>query len=679
MFAPTATIGVVLGVVWLFHAHATGHGESDFTLFLMALLGLAVMVAGQLLLQLFRLRDHVDITPLMPGLVLLAGSILYPYLMSEPGRYLDPTHWNNPLAHTQDLAHLITAWHWMAALALANICMVVALRIARWPVPVMQAQPEQQPEPAQHAVQWGTQHVQAAPEPEVSREFVAVRARYTFAHILGYEEFKRSLANAAKAWRDEGKNGILLHGAPGGGKTLMAEGLAGELRLPIIAVNIGDMASKWINETTQKVKLLFDRAAQQAPCVLFIDEVDALLRDRENRTGFGYEEHDRIVATFLAASVALRSQNVLLVAATNLIKRLDSAAIREGRFDFKLEVPLPDAVARRELINLELRRYGCGVDDATLQSLVQHWAGFNVPRIREVTERACKLGRAQVANADKKQNNAPVALCYDTFYRALRDVQGHRGGAPEGAKRLQSMHMDTTQRAQLQRLAMQFLQVDEIERRGGSLPKGIVFYGPPGTGKTATAMALAAECGWTFIVRNGRDLTSENAIDALRKEASDLRPAIVFIDEADDILGERSYSINKSATNELLTLIDGAGGMLVDVVWIAATNSIASMDSAALRGGRFEQKLRFDAPGPEPLRAMLREWVRAQPAFVGDDVDGWVDMAAEVLQGQTISNVQAVLKLAVNHAVMAAMENPASQPRVTREYLLAAHNEIVLQ
>lgn len=681
LFTPTAMLGVVLGMVWLHRANPNSFGVSDFTLYLVALLGLGAAVALQLLLQLIHLRDHVDVTPLMPGVVLLAGSILYPYLMSKPGRYLNPTDWSNPLVRTQDLAHLITAWHWMAALALANICMVLALRIARWPVPVTQpqAQPEQPTAQAQHVAQPVAQQVQATPNPETLREFVAVRARYTFKSILGYAEFKRSLADAGNAWRDEKKNGILLHGAPGGGKTLMAEALAGELGLPIIAVNVGDMASKWINETTQRLKLLFDRARQQAPCVLFIDEIDALLRDRESMKGIGYEEHERIVATFLAAAVALRSQSVLLVAATNLIKRLDPAAIREGRFDFKLEVPLPDAVARHELINEGLRCYGSSIDDDTLQRLVRRWAGFNVPRIREVTERACKLGRTQVIGSGGKQNNASVALSYDTFYRALRDVQGRRGGAPEGAKRLQSMHMDATQRIQIQRLATQLMKVDEIERRGGTLPKGIVFYGPPGTGKTATAMALAAECGWTFIVRNGRDLTSENAIDALRKEASELRPAIVFIDEADDILGERSYSSNKSATNELLTLIDGAAGMLVDVVWIAATNSIESMDSAALRGGRFEQKLLFGAPSPEPLRAMLREWAQSRHAFVGDDADAWVEMAAEVLQGQTISNVQAVLKLAVNHAITAAMENHTSQQCVTREYLIAAHNEIVLK
>ncbi|MCE4105067.1 ATP-binding protein, partial [Klebsiella pneumoniae] len=125
----------------------------------------------------------------------------------------------------------------------------------------------------------------------------------------------------------------------------------------------------------------------------------------------------------------------------------------------------------------------------------------------------------------------------------------------------------------LENLAAQMRDLDRFEELGGTLPKGVLFSGPPGTGKTAAASALAKACQWPLLVYSGKQLMSEDAVQKLRDKASNMRPAIVFIDEADDILADRSMSATKEATNALLQLIDGAGGMLQDVVWIAATNN----------------------------------------------------------------------------------------------------------
>ena len=493
-------------------------------------------------------------------------------------------------------------------------------------------------------------------------------AKFDFGRLYGFSDLKGELRDAAKAWKDQGKNGILLFGEPGTGKSAMAEALAGELGLPIIVTTFGSMTSKWVGESTERMMQVFGDALAQQPCVLFIDEIDALIGDREtgSRAG-GPEEYQRIVGAFLERAVALRDTGVLLIGATNYVDRLDPAAIREGRFDFKLEVPLPDAAARESLIRVRLLEKRCTSDAQTIKRLVQRWAGFNVPRILNATESACVIaqeaGRAQ-------------SMQFSDFLAGLRKVQGRKAGPPEGAKDLNALHMDPEMAERLGLLATQFRRIDEIEELGGSIPKGLVFYGPPGTGKTATAMAMAKACGWTFLERTGRSLLEPGAIAALRRQASDLRPAIVFIDEADDILGVRAFSGHKALTNELLTLIDGAGGALQDVVWIAATNDMDSMDSAALRGGRFEQKIGFKPPGEEAMLHLVLDWAQTHRDAIDGDPIRWAAQVAAGMHGLAPADAHAILRVANNLALGQHLMHGVSR-HVDAQHIAVAMNEIV--
>src|SRR6185312_5036420 len=140
---------------------------------------------------------------------------------------------------------------------------------------------------------------------------------------------------------------------------------------------------------TENLVALFDAAVSQAPCALFVDEVEAVLEDRSQRAS-QTEESGRLIATFLARATALQGSQVLLMVATNYIDRLDPAAVREGRLDFKIEVPLPDDAARRGLIEARLAKAACSTDSATLARLSRRWAGFNVPRIIAVIDTACE-------------------------------------------------------------------------------------------------------------------------------------------------------------------------------------------------------------------------------------------------------------------------------------------------
>jgi transitional endoplasmic reticulum ATPase len=176
------------------------------------------------------------------------------------------------------------------------------------------------------------------------------QARYRFADVVGMAETKRRLLAAGEeiVRGSNRRNGILLFGEPGNGKTLFAEALAGELGASFMSITYGDLASKWINETPQKIDAMFRAARQIGVCVLFLDELDSLSKPRDD--GSSHSMDRDMVNIMLTNISALHGTRVILIAATNFIDRLDGAAIREGRFDFKIEVPAPDLEAREAIL-----------------------------------------------------------------------------------------------------------------------------------------------------------------------------------------------------------------------------------------------------------------------------------------------------------------------------------------
>jgi transitional endoplasmic reticulum ATPase len=178
----------------------------------------------------------------------------------------------------------------------------------------------------------------------------------------------------------------------------------------------------------------------------------------------------------------------------------------------------------------------------------------------------------------------------------------------------------------------------------------VLFYGPPGTGKTAACKALAREVDWAFLIATGTDLARDpKELDKLFAQAKELRPCIVFVDEADELLRARESSNSTEATNKLLTLMDGVRDRVRDVVWIAATNHPEQIDPALLRGGRFTEKLEFVRPDVNQLVSHLVRWLQARGIALASDVSA--QEVAQVLGGESIANLEAVLQYAVNRAI----------------------------
>lgn len=497
-----------------------------------------------------------------------------------------------------------------------------------------------------------------------TRDTEALPAKLTFDDLAGQEELKTKLWDAAQSWNNDGKkdgkNGIFLYGVPGTGKTAFAEALAGEVGLKIMKVNVGSMASRYINQTTEQLQDIIDSALRQAPCVLFLDEVEAIFPDR-SRIERGDSEESKVVGSFLSSIEKLRAGKVLIVAATNYKDRVDAAVIREGRFDFHVEVTVPDFEARKGLVVNTLTKAGKTVEPAVLNRLARRWAGFNVPRIQEASRRAAGFA-------------ATNTVGMVDFMRGLRDVQGNKAGISETALGLSDLYFDDELKVRLETLATTFAKSDEIEARGGAIPKGVAFYGPPGTGKSTMAQALAKASGWAFIATSGKEILSDSKkLQEIRRKASDLRPAIVFIDEADDILGDRQMSGVKLHTNELLATIDGAGEPLHDVVWIIATNHVDSLDDAVIR--RFPTKIELPVPGLAALTRMVRDWATKHADKIHGEVEEWSAQVALALEGLAPSVVKNILEAALNTeaATSVLRGDPMS---ITLEEVLEARREM---
>ena len=525
---------------------------------------------------------------------------------------------------------------------------------------------------------------------EFEDRFPAKSPTVTFADVVGMVDFKKRLLAAGnevaaeiivepapstglfkgKKKKDaerhapikKARNGILLFGLPGNGKTFMAEALAGELKLQMISVTFGDIASRWVGQMTEVAMAAFDAAQKNAPCVMFIDEVDSILGARNDASAS--HEHTRTVNAILTRLVELRGKGVVLVAATNNIDGLDTAAIREGRFDFKIEVPPPDEPARIALLERAIAASFVPADSQSIIRVAKRWKGFSVARLTAIADEASRTSATE---------NKPVDFLALT--NALRVIQGRTGYRfTEDDPVLDDLVLTPSMREALYGISDRMVHIEEIEEIGGSVPSGLLFYGPPGGGKTLAAKALAKTAQWAFLSVSGQDLmTQADKIDKTLEMAENLRPCVIMIDEADDVLGNRSMSSNPTVTNKLLAAIDGAGGKTPDVLWIAATNSPESLDSAALRGGRFTEKINFPPPDREAVIRFIEKWRGRTKAPLSTGFNN--NAAADVLEGLSYANLKEVLQTSVN--LMVGRRATSTNVSLTLDDLAKARERII--
>ncbi|WP_135852683.1 AAA family ATPase [Halorussus salinus] len=458
--------------------------------------------------------------------------------------------------------------------------------------------------------------------------------------------------------------GVLLYGPPGTGKTMIAKAVANEVDAHFVTVSGPEIMSKYKGESEERLREVFEQARENAPTIVFFDEIDAIAGERDEDS----DVENRVVAQLLSMMDGLESRGeVVVIGATNRVDAIDPALRRGGRFDREIEIGVPGEAGRREILDVHTRGMPLA-EDVDLDRLAAGTHGFVGADLHTLSTEAAMaaLRRARDDGADEEElMNVEVTRADFETAMASVDPSAMREFVAESPEIDFSAVGDLDEAKQTLTEAVEWPLAyrNLFEQTATEPPTGILLHGPPGTGKTLLARALAGESGVNFIHVDGPELLdryvgeSEKAVREIFDRARQASPAIVFFDEIDAIAGERGggmgggAEVSERVVSQLLTEMDGLAEN-PNMVVLAATNRRDALDRALLRPGRLEEHIEVPAPDEEGRRAILA--VHADDKPLGDDVD--LDELAAELEGYSGADLEAVVRDASMRAIREAAD-----------------------
>jgi transitional endoplasmic reticulum ATPase len=459
--------------------------------------------------------------------------------------------------------------------------------------------------------------------------------------------------------------GVLLHGPPGTGKTLLARAVASECEAEFFHIAGPEIMGRFHGESEERLRKVFSDAQEQAPSIIFIDEIDSIAPKREEAKG---ETERRIVAQLLTLLDGLEPrQNVCVIGATNRPDALDEALRRPGRFDREIVVGVPDERGRRQVLGIHTRGMPLetNVELGELARLTYGFVGADLAAL--CREAAMEALRRKLPEIDMSKDEIPQSVLEDLhvtrqdFQDALKRVQ------PSALREIMIQvpdirwddigGMDDVKRDLREGVEMPLRSPDAFRKIGIRPAKGFLLFGPPGTGKTLIAKAVARESEANFLAMKSSDLLSkwygesEKQISRLFKRARQVAPSIIFIDEIDALAPQRGGGIGEPAVTErvvntMLAEMDGLEEMQ-GVVVIGATNRPTLLDPALLRPGRFDELIYVPLPDEKGRRRILSIHTVRMP--LDEDVN-LGELAAQT-EGYTGADLENLVRRAGLHAL----------------------------
>ncbi|WP_400203993.1 CDC48 family AAA ATPase [Candidatus Methanomassiliicoccus intestinalis] len=464
----------------------------------------------------------------------------------------------------------------------------------------------------------------------------------------------------------EAPKGVLLHGPPGNGKTLLAKAVAGETNANFITIGGPEIMSKFYGESEERLREIFKQAEENAPSIIFIDEIDSIAPKREDVSG---ETERRVVAQLLSLMDGLEARGkVVVIGATNRPNAIDPALRRPGRFDREIEINPPNRDGRLEILQIHTR--GMPLESEVsleeLADLTHGYVGADLSALCK--EAAIRSLRRILPDLDLEMESIPIEVLNkitvkrEDFFSALREMQP--SALREVLVEKPDVHwadiggLEDVKRELQEAVEWPLKYADVFDYMDTALPKGVLLYGPPGTGKTMMAKAVATESEANFINVKGPEFLSkwvgesEKAVRETFRKARQAAPCVIFMDEIDSIAptrgGEGDSHVTERVISQLLTEIDGMQS-LNNVIVIAATNRPDILDPALLRPGRFDRIVKVGMPDLDARRQILHIHTDKKP--LADDVD--IDKLAEKTEGFTGADLAAL----TNEAVMLAIRS----------------------
>ena len=481
--------------------------------------------------------------------------------------------------------------------------------------------------------------------------------------------------------------GVLMHGPPGTGKTLIARAVANETGCTFRSIAGPEVMSGKSGEAEKKIRSFFEEARENAPAIIFIDEIDSIAPNREKTQD---ETLRRMVATLLTEMDGMDNDaHIMVIGATNRPNALDPALRRAGRFDTELVIGVPSEEGRREILGILTRKQKLddrptvpAEDDperqvpnpefVDLDKLAAVTMGFVGADLANLCSKAAVSAITRASHdIDLEADFLPVEF-YERLRMGMSDFMSALPDVPPSALKefvvaKPSVTFDDIGGLEdVKRELMEMIEFGKdndgyFDSMGIKPPSGCMFYGPPGCGKTLLAKAMANEMESNFISVKGPELSSkwfgesEENLRSIFDKGRQASPCIIFFDEMDSLAKARGNGsdagVGDRVVNQLLTEMDGVGARK-DLFIVGASNMITLMDPAVMRNGRLDQLVYIPMPDLEARKAIFRANLRKTPC--ADNVN--TDLLAEDTEGYSGADIAGICQTAVKLVVRIRLE-----------------------
>ena len=470
----------------------------------------------------------------------------------------------------------------------------------------------------------------------------------------------------------EAPKGVLLYGPPGTGKTLLAKAVAGETNANFVSLSGPEIMGKFYGESEERIREIFTQAEDNAPSIIFIDEIDSIAPKRDEVSG---ELEKRIVSQLLTLMDGMKSRGkVVVIAATNRPDSIDPALRRPGRFDREIEIGIPDDEGRFDILSIHTR--GMPIDKKVdLKQISKITHGFVGADLEVLAKEAAMRSLRRILSDEKidldeekisSEILQKIQISSEDFRDALKEV------SPSALREVQVQipdvswddvgGLDALKEELREAIEWPIKHKEAFDYVNVETPKGILLHGPPGTGKTLIAKALAKMTESNFISIKGPELLSkwvgesEKGVREIFRKARQAAPCIIFLDEIDALVprrgsgGSESHA-TESVVSQILTEIDGLEE-LQNVLIVGATNRLDIVDEALLRPGRFDRIIEVSNPDSKGRQHIFRIHTKKKP--LANDVN--VTKLVELTNGFSGAEIGAV----ANRAAITALKRYVS-------------------